>query len=89
MQILPILSTQNKLLGNENKANDHAQKFIKDKKQNSPNLFIKKTKSLGEFSNGSNGVFWAEARKGKRRLSVKMIKNSDKGRVQHSCCGQV
>ena len=28
MQILPILSTQNKLFGNENKANDHTWRLI-------------------------------------------------------------
>ena len=31
MQTLSTLSTQNKLFGNENKANDHTQQFFQDK----------------------------------------------------------
>ena len=37
-----VLSTQNKLFGNRNKANDQTQQYIQDEKQNSPTLFTRK-----------------------------------------------
>ena len=42
MQIPLNKYTQNKLFGNENKANDHTQQLMKDEKQNSQNLLTRK-----------------------------------------------
>ena len=54
-----MLSTQNELFGDENKANDHTQQLIKYQTQHSPNVFTRKPDrhNLGEFSNTSYGVF--------------------------------
>ena len=49
------------LFGNENKANDHTQQFIKGENKILPTSFQGRYKdTLGEFSNVSYSVFGAE-----------------------------
>ena len=53
-----ILSTQNKLFGNENKAIDHAQQFIENEKQNYCKQFMWKLQIEAALQNSaiSNGI---------------------------------